>query len=62
VSVEREMSRRCPGFLDADAAAHAAKPEEERHFRFYRLLDWIGEHEFGQAQKKGWYEVVLYQA
>jgi hypothetical protein len=61
-SVEREVNRRCPGFLEADAAAHAAEPEEEPHFRFYRLLDWIGEHGFGQAQKEGWYEVVLYQA
>jgi hypothetical protein len=61
VSVEREMNRRCPGFLDADAAAHAAKPEEEPHFRFYHLLDWIGEHDFGEAQKQGWYEVLLYQ-
>jgi hypothetical protein len=61
VSVEREVNRRCPGFLEADAAAHAAKREEEPHFRFYRLLDWIGEHEFGQAQKQGWDEVLLYQ-
>ena len=59
--VEREVNRRCPGFLEADAAAHAAKPEEEPHFRFYRLLDWIGKHEFGQVQKQGWYEVLLYQ-
>jgi len=42
-SVKREVNRRCPGFLEADAAAHAAKPEEEPHFRFYRLLDWIGD-------------------
>jgi hypothetical protein len=45
-SVEREVNRRCPGFLEADAAAHTAKPEEESHFRFYRLLDWIGRHEW----------------
>jgi hypothetical protein len=60
-SVEREVNRRCPGFLEPDAAAHTAKPEEEPHFRFYRLLDWIGEHDFGQVQKQGWYEVLLYQ-
>jgi hypothetical protein len=62
VSVEREVNRRCPGFLRADVASHAAKPEEEPHFRFYRLLDWIGEHEFGQIQQQGWYDVLLYQA
>jgi hypothetical protein len=62
VSVERLVNRRCPGFLEADASAHAAKPEEEPHFRFYRLLDWIGEHEFGQIQKQGWYGVLIYQA
>jgi len=59
--VEREVNRRCPGFLEADAAAHAAKPDEEPHFRFYRLLDWIGEHQFGQVEKQGWYEALLYQ-
>ena len=32
------MNRICPGFLRADVASHAAKPEEEPHFRFYRLL------------------------
>ncbi len=62
VSVEREVNRGCPGFLRADVASHAAKPEEEPHFRFYRLLDWIGEHEFGKIQKQGWYDVLLYQA
>jgi hypothetical protein len=61
VLVKREVSRRCPGFVEADAAAHAAKPEEEPHFRFYRLLDWIGENEFRQVQKQGWYEVLRYQ-
>jgi hypothetical protein len=34
----------------------------EPHFRFYRLLDWIGKHEFGQIHKHGWYEVLIYQA
>jgi len=61
VLVKREVNRRCPGFLEADAAAHAAGPEEEPQFRFYRLLDWIGEHEFKQAQDQGWHEVLLYQ-
>ena len=61
VSVEREVNRRCPGFLATDAAARSAKPEEEPHFGFYRLLDWIAEHEFGQVQKQGWYEVLHYQ-
>ena len=61
VSVEREVNRRCQGFLEVDAGAHAAKPEEEPHFRFYRLLDWISDHDFGQVQKQGWYEVLLYQ-
>ena len=41
VLVEREVNQRCPGFLEADAAAHAAKPEEESQFRFYRY--WVSQ-------------------
>ena len=62
VSVQREVNRRCPGFLRADAATHAANPKEERHCRFNRLIDWIEDHEFNRAKRRGWFDVLLHQA
>ena len=59
--VEREVKRRCPGFLEAGAVARAANPREESHCRFNRLVEWIEDHEFSMAQKEGWFEVLLYQ-
>jgi hypothetical protein len=61
-SVERELKRRCPGFLEADAAVRAVNPEEEPHFRFNRMIKWIEDHEFVSAKKRGWFDVLLYQA
>lgn len=61
-AVGREVKRRCPGFLEADAVARAANPREESHCRFNRLVEWIEDHEFAEAQKRGWFEVLLYQA
>jgi len=62
VSVEREVNRRCPGFLRTDAAARAANPQEEPHCRFNRIIDWIEDHEFARAKKGGWLDVLLHQA
>ena len=61
-SVEREVKRRCPGFLEADAVARAANPTEEPHCRFNRLMEWIEDHEFADPQKRGWFDVLRYQA
>jgi len=61
-SVKREVKRRCPGFLEADAAAHAANPAEEPHCRFTRMMKWIEDQEFGEAQKRGWFDVLRYVA
>ena len=36
-------------------------PKRSRTSASYRLLDWIDERDFGQVQKQGWYEVLLYQ-
>jgi hypothetical protein len=60
VSVEREVNRRCPGFLQMDAAARAANQEEKPHCRFNRIIDWIEDHEFAGAKKRGWFVVILY--
>jgi hypothetical protein len=61
-SVEREVKKRCPGFLETDAVAREANPKEELHCRFNRLIEWIEDHEFTDAQKRGWFDVLLYQA
>jgi hypothetical protein len=61
-SVEREVKRRCPGFLEADAVARAANRTEEPHCRFSRLMKWIEDHESAEAQKRGWFDVLRYQA
>ena len=60
-SVEREVKRRCPGFLEADAVARAANPTEEPHCRFTRMMRWIEDHEFAEVQKPGWFDVLRYQ-
>ena len=61
VSVEREVKRRCPGFLESDAVARAANPAEEPHCRFNRLIKWIEDHEFAEARKRRWFDVLRYQ-
>jgi hypothetical protein len=60
--VMRELNHRCPGFEMADATTRAANPGEERHCRFNRLVEWIENHDFPGARKKGWFDVLLYQA
>ena len=59
--VEREMNRRCQGFLRADTAARAANPAEEPHCRFNRMIEWIEDHDFTHVKKRGWFDVLLYQ-
>jgi hypothetical protein len=61
-TVERELKRRCPGFLEAETVARATSPGEETFCRFDRLLEWIDNHEFAKAKKEGWYDVIRYQA
>jgi len=61
-SVEREVKKRCPGFLEAEAVARPANPAEESHCRFNRMIKWIEDHEFADAQKRGWFDVLRYQA
>lgn len=61
-AVERELKRRCPGFLEAETVARATSPGEETFCRFDRLLGWIENHEFAKARKEGRYDVIRYQA
>lgn len=61
-SVEREVKRRCAGFLEADAVARAADRTEEPYCRFTRMMKWIEDHEFAEVQRRGWFDVLRYQA
>ncbi len=61
-SVEREVNKRCMGFIRADAATRDATPAEEPHCRFNRMIKWIEDHKFTQIKKRGWFDVLLYQA
>ena len=61
-AVEREVKRRCSGFLVADAVARAADATEEPHCLFHRLMEWIEDHEFAEVQRRGWFDVLRYQA
>ena len=61
-SVDREMKKRCPGFSKPDVVACGANPAEEPHCRFNRMMKWIEDHEFSTIQKRGWFDVLLYQA
>ena len=61
-SVEGAVRQRCPNFLEADAAANAANPEEEPHCPVNRMVKWIEDHEFTDAKKRGWFDVLLHQA
>src|SRR5207249_6140316 len=45
----------------SDLAVRAANPKEEPHLRFNRMIKWIEDHEFTNATKRGWFDVLLYQ-
>lgn len=60
-SAEREVKRRCPAFLEIDAAAHDRRSEES-YQRFKQLTRWIEQREFARARKQGWFPAVVYQA
>ncbi len=60
--VESEVSQRCPGFLETDAATHAGHSNEEPYQRFNRMIRWIEDHEFARAKKQGWFCALIYQA
>jgi hypothetical protein len=60
--VMRELNHRCPGFERTDVTRRAANPGEELHCRFNQLVEWIEAHEFTRARKRGWFDVLLYQA
>jgi hypothetical protein len=62
VTVERELKRRCLGFLEAETIARGANTAEEPYCRFNRLVEWIEHHKFAKARKEGWVDVLLYQA
>jgi hypothetical protein len=59
--VEAELGRRCPGFVEALAR------EKKLSFRnraqsWDRLMTWIADHFFRDAQNEGWFDAILTQA
>lgn len=61
-AIEKELERRFPGFLAAEAAARDANPTDETFCRFDQLVKWIEHHNFPKARKEGWFHVLSYQA
>lgn len=59
--VEREVRRRCPGFLEISAMSRDSHSREP-HQRFNRLMRWIEDREFSLSKKQGWFPAVIYQA
>ncbi len=61
-AIQRELNRKCPGFLATEAVARAANQAEETYCRFDRLVEWIEERKFAKARKECWFDVLRYQA
>jgi hypothetical protein len=58
-SVNREIRRRSPGFLEVLVGATGGKTKPED--RCNLLLRWIGKREFARAHAEGWLPVLAYQ-
>jgi hypothetical protein len=59
--VAAEMERRCPGFLEFNNSWVLGKHEEKAK-AWQRLVGWIEDHFFSEAQKGGWFDIVVQQA
>ena len=58
--VVSELERRCPGFLDAGHEAPAQEASAASQ-DWQRLMLWIADHFFQDAQTEGWFEAILIQ-
>jgi len=56
-----ELRRRCPGFVEA-LAREAKLSLRNRAQPWDRLITWIADHFFRDAQNEGWFEDILTQA
>jgi len=57
-NVERELRRRCPGFLEAEGSGSAHDSENPER-RWCRLMLWIAERHFSDARTEGWFDAIL---
>jgi hypothetical protein len=59
--VAAELSRRCPGFVEA-LAREVRLSFSSRTQTWARLMSWIADHFFRDAQNEGWFDAILTQA
>jgi hypothetical protein len=60
-SVQEQLRRRCPGFLECAVPLHRKDSRNERR-SLAQLLDWITAHFFRDAKREGWLGAVDYCA
>jgi hypothetical protein len=58
--VATELNRRCPGFQEFNNW-HALGKQATKGKAWQRLVGWIEDHFFSEAQKEGWFDIVLQQ-
>jgi hypothetical protein len=59
--VAAELGRRCPGFVEA-FARETKLSFKSRTQSWDRLMTWIADHFFRDAQNEGWFDAILTQA
>ncbi len=59
--VAGELRRRCPGFVEA-FARETKLSFKSRARSWDRLMTWIADHFFQDAQNEGWFDAILTQA
>ena len=60
LEVARELTSRCPGFLELNNKARLADRRIPQDW--HRLMLWIGKRYFEEAQREGWYDAILISA
>jgi hypothetical protein len=60
IELTRELNSRCPGFVEFNNQERSA----DRHIPqdWDRLMSWVGDHFFQEAQREGWYDAILISA
>jgi len=61
-TVVKELQRRCPGFLESDEELRNTLVPEDYTGRWKALLEWGENRFFGNIQKEGWLDAVVYEA
>jgi hypothetical protein len=56
-----ELERRCPGFLEFNNS-YVVRKQTQKGKAWQRLVAWIQEHFFFEAERQGWFEIVVQQA